>query len=604
MFKNILQKVLDESIKPISGTDAAFLYAESPKSPMHIASLTIVEGSIDFEEFRNNLASKLHQLGKFRQRLVNVPFNLDFPYWADDPNFDLDLHLQRIKLPGKADWQALRELTSSIFSSPLDLRRPLWSISFIEGLDDVSQVPKGSVAIVAKVHHVMVDGMSGVGLMAVLFSFSPEKGDLKTPPPFRAKPLPNELTLLAKTSVDFFKNPLKLPKVASRTALKILEGQVNKRIHPQNELTRSSFAVPKTIFNGSISAKRTWGTAILSLDRIKALRKIMGVTINDLVLAICSGGIRKYLLEKEKLPSQPLVANVPISVRKKDEEGEINNKISNMMIPIATHIEDPIKRLEAIQERTTRGKIKHKALGAKTLAEMADAVPFGLANLAAGVYSRYNLKEYIRPPFNVTISNVPGPQFPLYLNGNKVSSILGLTPVVDGLGLIIAVFSYNGQMSITTTSDTNTMPDADKFSRYIRESANELEELILAKKEEKEKKKKAAPKSNPFFTKTKKHFKEMPKWAAKLKGNYQIEVTTEGKSIFWQIDLTGEQALIHKDSEKEPTITLTIEDQALYRIHKGDLRWEEAQIQGRIKMDGTEKQKANFMELLKKIVAN
>ena len=330
----------------------------------------------------------------------------------------------------------------------------------------------------------------------------------------------------------------------------------------------------------------------------------MNVTINDLVLAICAGGIRKYLLEKEKLPSQPLVANVPISIRKKDEEGEMNNKISNMLIPIATHIEDPIARLEAISEHTARGKVKHKAVGAIKLAEMADAVPFGLANLAAGVYSKYSLSEWHRPPFNVTISNVPGPQFPLYLNGNKVSSILGLTPVVEGLGLIIAVFSYNGQVSITSTSDTNTMPDADKFSRYIRESANELEALVLARKEKQQAKKDSPPKSNPFFTKAKKHFNENPKRAAKLKGVYQINVTREQKTIVWQIDLAGEEAIVHKNSDKKAMITLKIEDDILYRIHKGNLRLEEAQIQGRLKFDGSEKNKANLIQVLKKIIAH
>ena len=169
IISDLLQDALDSSIQQISGQDATFLYAESPSSPMHIATLTIVEGSIAFNDFKEIVASKLHLIPKFRKKLLNVPLNLDYPYWVDDPNFDIDLHINRLKLPDPANWKTLREMTSSIFSSPLDLRRPLWSISFIEDLDEVSQVPKGSIAIVSKIHHVMIDGSSGVGIMGILF---------------------------------------------------------------------------------------------------------------------------------------------------------------------------------------------------------------------------------------------------------------------------------------------------------------------------------------------------------------------------------------------------------------------------------------------------
>ena len=223
----------------------------------------------------------------------------------------------------------------------------------------------------------------------------------------------------------------------------------------------------------------------------------MDVTVNDLILAICAGGIRKYLQEREKLPLQPLVANVPISIRGKGKNQKLDNQISNMLVKIATHIKDPIERLEYIHDQTDQGKTRHKAVGAKTLSKMANAVPFGLANLAATLYSKYNIKEFHRPPFNVTITNVPGPQNPLYLKGHKILSIFGLTPVLDGFGLIIAAFSYNGNVSITATSDAKTMPDADKFARYIRESANELEKIILNKQ-----KKNAKPNVEKIQSKT------------------------------------------------------------------------------------------------------
>jgi len=603
MFKDLFDKVINAQIEPISGYDAAFIYSETPKSPMHIASLTVVEGSLDYEEFKTGVANKLHLMERFRQRLVNVPFNVDYPFWADDPNFDIDLHVQHIRLPEPGDWSTLRKLTASIFSAPLDLRRPLWSIHFIEGITNIDQVPKDSVAILAKVHHVMIDGMSGVGVMGLLFSFTPESKQYEDekPVPFQPQPLPNDITLLAKSYIGFLKNPLRVPRIAGKAMFNIMKSRAAKKMAIGSEAINPAYPVPHTIFNGHISPKRLWGTAIISLDRVKVLKKTMEVTINDIFLAICSGAIRKYLLEKDKLPSQPLVANVPVSVRSKESAKDINNQISNMMIPIATHVEDPIERLEMIQEQTIQGKIRHQALGANTLAEMANAVPFGLANLAAGVYSRYNLNELHRPPFNVTISNVPGPQIPLYLNGRKVDSILGLTPVVDGFGLIIAIFSYNGKVSITATSDAKTMPDIDVFARYLRESANDLESVILERGKVKKKVAKKVHRTHSFLNKIKKHFKDHPRLTKKISGIYQLEIRYPEKIETWQIDLRAAPAKIGKRPAKTFQAKIFMDEKYLTRIMKGKLSWEEAQVQGRIKLEGKQNRKEILLMLLNKI---
>lgn len=600
LLKEIVQNALGKSIQQISGGDATFLYAESPTSPMHVATLIIVEGSLKFDDFKKTLASKLHQIPKFRKRLLNVPMNLDYPYWVDDPNFDLDLHLNRMRLPDPSNWSTLREMTSSIFSTPLDLRRPLWSIDFIEGLDEIPQIPKGSVAIVSKVHHVMIDGGSGVGIMGILFDKEGDdpNAEIKPAKEHDPEPLPDELTLLLKSTQDFFKNPLKIPKVVGETVLSFAKSKMAKKMSTQREFGKPSLPVPKTIFNGSISAKRTWGTAILSFDRINVLRKMMGVSINDIILGICAGAIRRYLLEKEKLPVQPLVANVPISIRVKNDK-DMNNKISNMLVRIATHIENPIERLEYIQEQTHQGKTRHKAVGAKSLAQMANSVPFGLANLAAGLYSKYNIKELHRPPFNVTITNVPGPRGLLHLKGHKIVSIFGLTPVVDGFGLIIAAFSYNGQVTITTTSDTKTMPDVGVFSKYIRESANELEALI--KKQGKKKPEKiVAPKykSNTFFTALKKFIKDNPTLLKKHKGVYQIQVNLEDVNTLWELDLSKKTASLKKKKVVKPTVSVVIDDEILHQLYKGKLLLEELQIQGRIALKGTKNNKEKFSSFL------
>jgi diacylglycerol O-acyltransferase len=600
VIKNLLQEVLDSSMQQVSGQDATFLYAESPTSPMHIATLTIVEGSIEFNDFKEIVASKLHLIPKFRKKLLNVPLNLDYPYWVDDPNFDIDLHINRLKLPDPANWKTLREMTSSIFSSPLDLRRPLWSIDFIEGLDEVSQVPKGSIAIVSKIHHVMIDGRSGVSIMSILFDKSEDDKNKKPSPPkpYEPEPLPDEISLLIKSTYGFFKNPLKVPKLIGETAYSFLKVKMNSQLKIKRSSLKSTYATPKTIFNESVSPKRTWGTAILSFDRINTLRKIMDVSVNDLILAICAGAIRRYLEEREKLPVQPLVANVPISIRVKGEEHEMNNKISNMFVKIGTHIKNPIERLEFIYEQTSVGKSKHKAVGAKALSKMADAVPFGLANLAASLYSKYNIKEFHRPPFNVTITNVPGPQNLLYLKGHKVVGIFGLTPVLDGFGLIIAAFSYNGLVSITTTSDAKTMPDADKFSRYIRESANELEVLILAKEKQKTVEKIQNIKSSVFFTAFKKYLNEDEKRRQKATGLYDFDLNLGNSEINYQLAVLKESVSVKKKKTAKPVVKIEIDDDNLINLYKKNLVLQEAIIQERVKLTGTKKNIDKFSQLL------
>lgn len=599
LIKNLLEEVKSNSFEQISGQDATFLYAESPTSPMHVATLIIVEGSLKYEDFKAIVASKLHLIPKFRKRLLNLPMNLDYPYWVDDPNFDIDLHINRIRLPEPSNWKTLRELTSSIFSKPLDLRRPLWSIDFIEGLDEVSQVPKGSVAIVSKIHHVMIDGASGVGIMSILFDKSANEKDkeIPKPVPFDPEPLPDEISLLIKSSQDFLKNPFKIPKLASETALYFLQGKISKQLSPKKTVFKN-FATPNTIFNKNVSPKRTWGTAILSFERINTLRKIMGVTVNDLILTICAGGIRRYLEEREKLPSQPLVANVPISIRGNEENQALNNQISNMLVKIATHIKDPIERLEYIYEQTSLGKKKHKTVGAKSLAQMAEAVPFGIANLAAGLYSKYNIKEFIKPPFNVTITNVPGPQNPLYLRGQKILSIFGLTPVLDGFGLIIAAFSYNGLVSITTTSDAKTMPDADKFSRYIREAANELEAVILERGKRHPKPQNETLKSNVFFTKFKKYLTDNDEFKNDFEGIIDFQIVAE-KAVFpTQIAISEKGIIVKKETSENALITIEIDDLVLYHLYRKKLLLKEVMIQERIKISGNSKHKALFLKLL------
>lgn len=586
MLDKILKQFTKSNIQPISGMDATFLYIETPTSPMHIGSVTVIEGSLEFEKFRATILSRIHTIPKLRQRLVYVPFSIDYPYWVDDTNFDIDMHIHHIALPKPGNWKTLRKVASQIFSNPLDHSRPLWSFTFVEGLDNIPQVPKGSVAIISKMHHVAIDGVGGAGILSLLFDLTPEVKEIPKPKPFKPKPLPNELTMVMKSTLSFVENPLKFPKLITEAVTASFKAGMLTRVKKLN-LPTAPFTAPSTPLNGIVSPHRKWNSAILSLERIKALKNIRKTTLNDVILAICAGALRRYLLEKDKLPIKPLVAMVPISTRTKNENDPEGNQISSMLIQLATNIEDPIERLETIHENTLTGKTYQGAIGAKTLANMAEAVPFGIANQAARLYSRFQISELHNPVFNVTITNVPGPQFPLYLNGHKLLSIMGSAPVLDGMGLIISIFSYNGLVTISSTSDANSMPDIDTFSRYIRESANELETLILKNKDKKKTAKKVPQKaaSDALFAHVKKHLKLNAEYIKPNNGLFQFIVTGDVPRE-WKIDLNKSPGEVRRGKAKTPDVTFTIADEHLIRVGRGELNLQTAFIQGRLKIDG------------------
>lgn len=601
MLDKILNQFTNSNVKPISGMDATFLYIESPTSPMHIGSVAVIEGSLEFEQFRATILSRIHTIPKLRKRLLYVPFKIDYPYWVDDPNFDIDMHIEHIALPKPGSWKSLRKVASKIFSEPLDHSRPLWSLTFVEGLNNIPQAPKGSVAVISKIHHVAIDGVGGASLLSLLFDFSPEAKPIPAPRPYQPEPLPNELEMLIRSSVSFVEKPLKFPKLFTEAVTATFKTGVLTRVN-KLELPTAPFTAPQTPLNGLRSPKRKWNTAILSLERVKVLKSIMGVTLNDVVLGICAGALRRYLKEKDQLPIKPLVAMVPISTRTQSEDHDAGNQVSSMLVQLATNIEDPIERLETIHENTVRGKTYQGALGAKTLANMAEAIPFGVANQAARLYTRFRVSEMHSPVFNLTITNVPGPQFPLYLNGHKLLSVMGMAPIIDGMGLIITVFSYNGLITLSPTSDAKTMPDIDVFSRYLRESANELETKILAIKEKKTKAKKV-PKtaaSDAIFAHFKKHLKLNAKHIKPNNGLFQFIVTGDVPRQ-WRLDLNQSPPVVRKGKVKDPDCTFTIADQHLVKIGQGKMNLQAAFIQGRLKIDGDSSKAMKLGTILSKL---
>lgn len=593
-MKKLIDQIDSNKIESITGLDATFLYADTNTSPMHVGGVAVIEGSLKFETFKQTIASRIHQIPKLRKKLVEVPFSIDHPYWVDDPNFDLDLHLTHIALPKPGDWKQLRKLASRIFSKPLNKDKPLWSFYFVEGLDNLSQVEKGSVAIISKIHHVVIDGVAGAGILGIIFDFDPNIKKLPEPRPFRPVPLPNEFEMALKSSVSFLQDPLKFPRIMSSLLSSTLKAGFLSRAQHNAELPVGPFTAPKTPINGIISAKRKWNTSILSLARVKALKNIMGCTLNDIILAICASALRKYLSEKKKLPKKPLVAMVPISTRDRGDSDMSGNKLSAMLVQLATNIEDPLERLEKICQNTQRGKTYQGALGAKNLSNLAEAVPFGIANQAARLYSRFNLSKLHKPVFNVVITNVPGPTIPLYLQGHKLHSIMGMAPIIDGMGLIITVLSYHETITISPTSDAVSMPDLNVFSDMILESANELEEIIL-KQEKQIKKKQAAteaskrsekPFTQKYFEFVRKYLKAHPDFIKKPVGLYQFNIENGESTYHWQLNLRAAPGSVRKGKSRNPDVVLSLEEKHLKKIASGNLNVATAFIQGRLKIEG------------------
>jgi len=582
-------------IKPISGMDSTFLYVETPNSPMHLGGVAVIEGSLDFDSFKKTIESRIHMIPKLRQRLVHVPYSIDHPYWVDDPDFNIDMHIDHIALPSPGDWKNLRRLSSKIFSEPLDKSRPLWSFTFVEGLNELSQVKPGSVAIISKIHHVAIDGVGGAGLLGIMFDLDSKPAPIEEPKKFKPAPLPNELTLLMKSTLSFAQKPLKFPTLVKDTIVSTLKAGFMTRAQ-HLDLPTAPFTAPKTPLNGIISSQRKWNTTILELDRVKKLKSIMGTTLNDVILAICSGALKRYLEEKKKLPKKPLVAMVPVSTKGKKDELSGNN-LSAMLVQLATDIEDRIERLETIYDNTVKGKTYQGAMGAKSLSNIAEAVPFGVANQAARLYSRFNLSKLHNPIFNVVITNVPGPQVPIYLNGNKMHSIMGTAPIIDGMGLIITVLSYNGNITISPTSDIKSMPDLNIFSDYILEEANALEKDILAYEKNGKQKSKAkkvktkkvakAKKSEveDFFKYVRKFLKENPKFLKKPIGVFQFNVSGD-IPIDYTLNLSKKPGSVRKGVAKNPDVTVRVKDKHLIQIAKKKMNLQLAFVQGRLKLDG------------------
>ncbi|WP_324262613.1 wax ester/triacylglycerol synthase family O-acyltransferase [Altererythrobacter sp. H2] len=473
-------------MRQLQGMDASFVALETRNSPMHIGSILIYNpatapgGFVRFKDILAFFDSRKQLSRTIRQRMVRVPFDLDYPYWIEDPDFDLEYHVRHVALPKPGDWRQLCIQAARIFARPLDLTRPPWEFTVVEGLDNVPGVAPGSFAMVTKVHHAAIDGMSGIDLMEAMHTLTPDAPPPDRPDKWKPGKVPSPVELLGKSYVNALLNPMKQLEVAARAApglAKVVSGLVKKEFSLSGEMV-----APKTRFNKAISPNRVVEGRSLPLADVKAIRALApGAKVNDVFLAVIGGALRKYLLKHDDLPKKTLTAMAPISVRSSNEKGDMGNQVAAMIAPLGTHIADPVERLRYVHRKTSNSKAMTDALGARNMTEMSKASPALFMALGAQLYTRLGLANRgVGPVFSTVVTNVPGPPVPIYSSGARLESMMGLLCLTDGLGLGHVVQSYCSEATIAFTACRKDMPDPEFYAQCIEDSFAELRDAAKA----------------------------------------------------------------------------------------------------------------------------
>jgi diacylglycerol O-acyltransferase / wax synthase len=454
----------------LSGLDASFLYLETAKQPLHVCSIleldtSTMPGGYTFDRLRDALGLRIKAMPEFREKLADNRFNLDHPVWVDDKDFDVDRHLHRIGLPPPGGRDELAQICGHIASLPLDRSRPLWEMWVIENIAGTDARDGGRLAVMTKVHHAGVDGVTGANLMSQLCSTEP---DAPPPDPVDGPGDASDLEIAVSGAVKFATRPLRLVNVVPTTLSSVLD--TVKRARSGNAMA-APFAAPKTAFNTNVTGHRNVAFVQLDLEDIKTVKNHFGAKVNDVVLALVSGVLRKFLHDRGELPDNSLVAMVPVSVHEKsDRPGR--NQVSGMFSKLETQIGEPGERLKAIAEANSVAKQHSSAIGATLLQDWTQFAAPAVFGVAMRVYAASRLSG-ARPVHNLVISNVPGPQVPLYFLGSEVKAMYPLGPIFHGSGLNITVMSLTGKLDVGIVSCPELLPDlwdlADDFEAALSE---------------------------------------------------------------------------------------------------------------------------------------
>ncbi len=459
-------------MRRLGGLDAAFLYGETPSWHMHVSALLVADPStapdgFSFARLRALTAERLPLLPQFRWKLREVPFGLDRPGWVEEQAFDLDYHIRHIAVPPPGGPKELGELVGDLVSYKLDRAKPLWEMWVIEGLEG------GQVAVLTKIHHSIIDGVSGAGLAQIILDLQPEPSPVDVAPveSLHEQRVPGGPELFGVGLARTMLTPWRVARYSGQLVRQgfALAGFARRRRTPP-----FPFQAPRTPFNAELTPHRRVATATVPLSRVKALKHAYDVKLNDVVLALCASTLRRYLDERGELPAAPLVAQVPVSVRPENDQ-QPGNQVAAMFTSLATDIDEPAERLHAIYEGTQNAKQMRQALEAHKIMNLTDTTPPGLIALAARMYMASGLGPRMPPPFNVIISNVPGPPFPLYMAGAKLQSLSPMGPLLYGGALNITVISYIDNLDFGFLACRELVPDVWEIADGIELALTELE---------------------------------------------------------------------------------------------------------------------------------
>jgi diacylglycerol O-acyltransferase len=476
-------------MEQLAGTDSYFLYTERGNVYNHVASLGIYDpstapgGKVRFKDILRHFSRRIDANPLFRRRLVTVPHEVDRPYWLDDPDLDLEFHVRHIALPEPGDWRQLMIQVARIHSRPLDRSRPLWEVYVIEGLHRIPGLPAGSFALFMKFHHASIDGQAGAQLLRAVHSLSAEPDDVDPEPgALYAERDPTAMELYARALTHGASRAAGVARLYAATTGS-LGGLVLDRVrglmrrgrpaHEDDAALPPLLRAPVTRFNRPVSANRVVEAVALPLDRMKAAsRKLEGVTINDLFLAIVGGALRRYLESKDELPTRSLMALMPISVRDEAHASAGANQIGGAPVPVHSDIADPLKRLKAVHHDSRSAKRASDLLGRGFLKSALDVLPH--------VAAQALLRHVVYPQLNVTVSNVRGPEATLYVAGARLVHFYPVSIATDYVGLNHTGFSYNGVLWISAVACRNMMPDPGFYADCLRASFEALMAAIEA----------------------------------------------------------------------------------------------------------------------------
>jgi diacylglycerol O-acyltransferase len=476
-------------MQQLTGLDAAFLAMETPAMYGHVGSICILDPSsaatpITLASLTELIESRLHLIPPFRRRLVEVPLGLDMPYWIEDPDFDIEYHVRELALPAPGDDQQLAEQAARLHARHLDRRRPLWELYLIHGLAG------GRIAIYTKVHHAAIDGVSGNDLLAAVLDTTPEGRPAEDVPERVTESAPSAISMLARSAWSLAGNPIRgarltyslarsLPTLAAspaRPRLPVIDRLLGR--DAKVVLASPGLRAPATPFNKPIGPHRRWAFRTVPFEDVRAVKNASGTTVNDVVMALCAGVLRRWLDDHDALPDVPLVAAVPVSVRTEEQKGTGGNRVSTMMAALPTNLSDPAERLQAAHEAMRAAKEQHGAMPADLLADVTQFAMPALAGQAARLSARLRLVERINP-FNLIISNVPGPNIPLYYAGARLLQYYPLSAIAEGQGLNITVMSYDGGLHFGLIADRDLVPDLEVMAGYLVEELKVLVHAVL-----------------------------------------------------------------------------------------------------------------------------